>query len=516
MTKFIYDWKYNKEELDSFLSKFKIEIHNDNINIMFENIILSELKNDKTYILHNNSFKHTLISNLTLSNFNIKNILFEYKDNSFEYKIIGDDFNDEYYKYICISDSIDGKLALQLNLGLINKNTKNILIIDNNDLKTSIRWKQGKSTLNEKIESSKLFLINEKSIYENIYYKITQMKNNFISYKEFILNMVELDDKCNIKLGHRQRILAINKKIRTLPLSLNNETLKALKTPELYIESELNFDIPVDVLFIQYLDSFKNQNSSFINRESNRILDIVNVINTKKICNNLFDTKLIEEIINEENNPYDEFIKITDNNDKIFLEKTNRSFDDFYKKNFKKLTYFLFKYTKNIETAEDVANEAFIQALQKIEMYDNKLSKIHTWLYKIAENLVRKNYKEEQKKNYYTFDDTYSEEIVYNNTSEQAMFTRKIYDTDIFIEEEKHDVIVKKAALIKNAIYNLPEKYRKVLILREIDNMQYQDISDTLNINLSTIKSQIAKGRKIISKKVEKEFKKLDKLIEIL
>jgi RNA polymerase sigma-70 factor (ECF subfamily) len=79
-----------------------------------------------------------------------------------------------------------------------------------------------------------------------------------------------------------------------------------------------------------------------------------------------------------------------------------------------------------------------------------------------------------------------------------------------------HSSAEKKAALIKNAIYNLPEKYRKVLILREIDNMQYQDISDTLNINLSTIKSQIAKGRKIISKKVEKEFKKLDKLIEIL
>jgi DNA-directed RNA polymerase specialized sigma24 family protein len=46
--------------------------------------------------------------------------------------------------------------------------------------------------------------------------------------------------------------------------------------------------------------------------------------------------------------------------------------------------------------------------------------------------------------------------------------------------------------------------------MREIECMQYKEISDELNINLSTIKSQIKKGRTIIRKKVEKKFKDID------
>jgi RNA polymerase sigma factor (sigma-70 family) len=71
----------------------------------------------------------------------------------------------------------------------------------------------------------------------------------------------------------------------------------------------------------------------------------------------------------------------------------------------------------------------------------------------------------------------------------------------------------KKAEIIKNVIYTLPkkhEKYKKVLIMREIECMQYQEISDSLGINLSTIKSQLLKGRELVSKKVDAIFKNLE------
>ena len=78
---------------------------------------------------------------------------------------------------------------------------------------------------------------------------------------------------------------------------------------------------------------------------------------------------------------------------------------------------------------------------------------------------------------------------------------------------EEYKIFVKKASVIKETIYNLPEKdskYKKVLIMREIEGMAYKEISEELNINLSTIKSQIKKGRNIIKKKVLKKFQDID------
>jgi RNA polymerase sigma factor (sigma-70 family) len=65
--------------------------------------------------------------------------------------------------------------------------------------------------------------------------------------------------------------------------------------------------------------------------------------------------------------------------------------------------------------------------------------------------------------------------------------------------------------LIKREIKKLKEPYKQVIQMREIDGMKYQEISDELNTNLSTIKSRIKKSRELLIKRTEKEFK----LIEI-
>ena len=46
--------------------------------------------------------------------------------------------------------------------------------------------------------------------------------------------------------------------------------------------------------------------------------------------------------------------------------------------------------------------------------------------------------------------------------------------------------------------------------MREIEGMAYKEISEELNINLSTIKSQFKKGRNIVRKKVLKRFQEID------
>jgi len=185
-----------------------------------------------------------------------------------------------------------------------------------------------------------------------------------------------------------------------------------------------------------------------------------------------------------------------------FYEKTGINFQKFYKEFKSRLSWYLARYTKSFEIAEDWADEAFIQALLKIDTYDtNKGAQIHTWLYTIAENLVKNDYKIQQRLPSLSLDKEITENfklincISYNDGEREAQGN---------VELET------KVQIIKSTIHGLPDKYRKVLVMRELENMSYSSISDDLGINLSTIKSQIKKGRKLVRQKVQSKFKNIE------
>jgi DNA-directed RNA polymerase specialized sigma24 family protein len=58
----------------------------------------------------------------------------------------------------------------------------------------------------------------------------------------------------------------------------------------------------------------------------------------------------------------------------------------------------------------------------------------------------------------------------------------------------------------------LKNPYKKVIEMRELKRMSYKDISDQLNLNLSTVKSQIRNGRAILIKETQKEFDEIDEM----
>jgi RNA polymerase sigma-70 factor (ECF subfamily) len=157
--------------------------------------------------------------------------------------------------------------------------------------------------------------------------------------------------------------------------------------------------------------------------------------------------------------------------EKKFKEKTGENFNDYYKQYKPKLTWYLTRYTKNIEMAEEFANLAFVQGLEKIDTYNNEISQFITWLTTIAINLVIKDYKDRQRENTISLD----KEITDNLTLSSLIK----YD-DHEDETIKHEEDRVKCEIIKDVIYNLPEKYKKVMILRELDKMPYKDISEMI------------------------------------
>jgi RNA polymerase sigma-70 factor (ECF subfamily) len=190
--------------------------------------------------------------------------------------------------------------------------------------------------------------------------------------------------------------------------------------------------------------------------------------------------------------------------EKKFQQKTGLKFEEFYKEQKPKLTWYLSKWTKDFEIAEDFADEAFVKALNSIDGYNGEMAQVHTWVYTIAVNIVKKDHQDKQKMPSISMDKELS------NSASMNMF---LPYSDGKKELSKYKETCKKAEIIRNAIFNLSEKhikYKTVLIMREIENMSYNEISDYLKLNLSTVKSQIKQGRAIIAKKVEKKIAYID------
>jgi len=165
-----------------------------------------------------------------------------------------------------------------------------------------------------------------------------------------------------------------------------------------------------------------------------------------------------------------------DSNDVISLEDkfeqvTGLNFQIFYKKYRPKLVWYLTRYTRDQEIAEDFTDDAFTQSLLKIDNYNNEKSQIHTWIYKIAENLVKKDFKDKKKMSVVSLDKENSENLNLINIIPNGQFE----ETTIM---EQDSIIIKKAEIVKDAIFSLPDKYKKVMILRELENRPYIDIAE--------------------------------------
>ncbi len=191
-------------------------------------------------------------------------------------------------------------------------------------------------------------------------------------------------------------------------------------------------------------------------------------------------------------------LKMFNEQEKLFKERTGKDFKTLYTKYYPKLIYFTSKICQDVQKAEDISTESFMVALDKIETYEQEKSQFSTWLFTIARNLSLQDKKQENKK--ISLDVEYDDEGT----------TLKDFIEDVDSTEYIHDIYAMKADVMKKHINSLKEPYKTVILMREIDRMAYKDIADLLGKNLSTIKSQIRNGRQILIEQTKKEFDEID------
>lgn len=188
-------------------------------------------------------------------------------------------------------------------------------------------------------------------------------------------------------------------------------------------------------------------------------------------------------------------------NEKLFTQATGRIFSEYYQEYLPRLTYFLSSYSKDVQKAEDLAQETFIQCLEEIEKYNPAESKFSTWMYTVGKNIALQRIKKEERLPSCSMDQEYGEGFKLSDTLS--------YDEG-YEDIEQYRVVQKKARIMEEEISRLPEKYRIVITMRELEKMPYEAISKTVNLNLNTVKSQIKQGRNLLVKNVKSRYEAID------
>lgn len=141
------------------------------------------------------------------------------------------------------------------------------------------------------------------------------------------------------------------------------------------------------------------------------------------------------------------------------------------------------------EDCEDLVQEIFLKAYKNLNSFSQNL-KFSTWLYRIAHNITISNYRKLQAR----------PKEIYEN-SESSMWDSFLSDLDI-VKEVNNQLLNEN---IWKILDKLPAKYREVLVLRFLEELEYKEISDVLRKPVNTVGTLIRRAKKQFVKVLEKE-----------
>lgn len=198
---------------------------------------------------------------------------------------------------------------------------------------------------------------------------------------------------------------------------------------------------------------------------------------------------------------YEEFSTESNNRDleAEFFNKTNMVFNVFYKNYYPKLYWYILKIVRDPDQAKDVVNVAFMQSLNKIDSYNPEYN-FSTWLFNIAQKYAFTHLKEKAK--FFSIDEKDEDGNTLLNYFESKIESKSVEDNQIIMTKYKY--MIKQIDL-------LPEKYRRVIVMRELDNLSYEEINEALGIGLQNVKNQIRNGRIKLQGMVKEYFDKVDR-----
>ncbi|OPA73353.1 RNA polymerase sigma factor SigW [Paenibacillus selenitireducens] len=159
-----------------------------------------------------------------------------------------------------------------------------------------------------------------------------------------------------------------------------------------------------------------------------------------------------------------------------------------------KIFHLAYRMLNNRHEAEDVVQDTFLRVYKNLERYDEN-QKFSTWIYRIGTNLCIDRLR--KRKPTYSLDAEMNDQ---EGIDGYAMIPSedRTPETEYMLSETQQ--------MIRQAIDSLPAKYKTVMVLRYMQELSLQEISDVLDMPVTTIKTRVHRGREFLRKKLERKL----------
>lgn len=191
-----------------------------------------------------------------------------------------------------------------------------------------------------------------------------------------------------------------------------------------------------------------------------------------------------------------DILKLTDEElIKEFQDNNNAQAFEILAKRYKDpLVNFIYRFLGDKEAAIDIAQDALLRFYLNKDAYKS-FAKFSTWIYTIAGNLAKNELKRRRRRQLFSINSAKDDEQDFDIKDVQNL------NPDILA-----DAVIKNK-FIQKALMKLNPIYREAVILRDIQDLPYEEIAKILNLSIGTVKSRINRGRAILQKYLKSIYK---------
>jgi RNA polymerase sigma-70 factor (ECF subfamily) len=157
---------------------------------------------------------------------------------------------------------------------------------------------------------------------------------------------------------------------------------------------------------------------------------------------------------------------------KRFIEGDESTFNNLVQRHKEKVRNIIYLTIGNHDLVDDIAQEVFLTVYKNLNNFRFE-SQFTTWLYRITVNKCKDHLRKMKIRNIFSPIKDSEEELGYNPSPD---------DSDI-------------KEIVQNAIAKLPEKLRIPLLLKDIEGLSYQEIAESVQCEIGTVKSRIFRAR---------------------
>ena len=177
-----------------------------------------------------------------------------------------------------------------------------------------------------------------------------------------------------------------------------------------------------------------------------------------------------------------------------FNNENKEAFEELIQRYQHKVYNTTFRMLGNHEDALDMAQETFIRVYKSLASF-KKNSSFSTWFFRITTNICRDELRKRQRK------------LKTLSISEGEEHNKIILEDDEKNNPEKISISQELSTTIQEKVNQLPTEQRMVFVLREFQDLSYQEIADILDISMGTVKSRLSRARKALREDLNKIIK---------